>query len=174
MVVESVEDAERVVVVDPEMLAYTTQTTLSIDDAEAIVLVLKRRFPKILGPHKADICYATQNRQDAVKKLAERADVILVFGSEESSNANRLVEVARREGVPAYLVEGASALTREMFTDDMVVGITSGASTTEVLLEEALERLKEFGAKSWETMEGTPERVHFTLPKVLTEQGEPR
>ena len=168
LVVASATDAEHVVVPDPEKVAYTTQTTLSVDDARAIIEVLKRRFPNIVGPNKADICYATQNRQDAVKKLARRASFVLIFGSKESSNANRLVEVAQKEGIPARLVENASALSQEMFDGITVVGVSSGASTPEVLIEEARARLKDFGATSFEAIEGDEERVYFTLPKVLT------
>ncbi|OGZ06184.1 MAG: 4-hydroxy-3-methylbut-2-enyl diphosphate reductase [Candidatus Lloydbacteria bacterium RIFCSPHIGHO2_02_FULL_54_17] len=168
VVVESVSDAEQVQVPDPERVAYTTQTTLSVDDVREIVGVLKRRFPHIEGPRKADVCYATQNRQDAVKALAQRADLVLIFGSEESSNANRLVEVARREGVKTFLVEDASALLPEMFVGVAVVGVSSGASTPEHLIEEAHRRLQEFGAKSHETVTLEEEHVHFVLPKIFT------
>ena len=171
VVVESVEDAECIVVSDPEKVAYTTQTTLSVDDVKTIVEVLKRRFPDIVGPHKTDICYATQNRQDAVKVLAKRTNLILIVGSEESSNANRLVEVARTAGVPAYLIEDAGALSTKLFIGIRAVGVSSGASTPEALLDKIRTRLEKFGAVSFEEMRTEDERVRFSLPKMLTEKG---
>jgi 4-hydroxy-3-methylbut-2-enyl diphosphate reductase len=164
IVVESVKEAEKVEAPDLAKVAYTTQTTLSLDDTREIIEVLKRRFPKIVGPRKPDICYATQNRQDAVKKLANFSDLILIVGSDISSNSNRMREVAQGCGVEAYLVEHAHVLQKEMFHEGMVVGVSSGASTPEVLVQEVIEKLKEFGAKEVEELEGVEENIEFPLP----------
>lgn len=165
--VETVADVERLEVRDPERLAYVTQTTLSVDDAAAIVAALKRRFPKIAEPKKADICYATQNRQDAVKFMAPQVDVVIVIGSPTSSNSNRLREVAQRFGVPAYLVDSASDIDPAWFEGRARVGVTAGASAPEALVQEALERLKALGAHSVRTLQGAAESVTFPLPKGL-------
>jgi 4-hydroxy-3-methylbut-2-enyl diphosphate reductase len=165
--VETVEDVQRLQVRDPERLAYVTQTTLSIDDAAAIVAALRARFPSIAAPKKSDICYATQNRQDAVKFMAPQVDVVLVIGSRTSSNSNRLREVAERFGVPAYLVDDAEALQVSWLAGKKWVGVTAGASAPEVLVDALVARLKELGAASVRTLDGTQENVVFPLPKGL-------
>ncbi len=168
VVVESVSEAEEVVLEDPDRVAYVTQTTLSVDDTKEILEVLKRRFPKIMCPSKLDICYATQNRQDAVKALAGQADIIFIMGSPESSNSNRLVEVAKSNGVKdAYLIEGADNLRREMFREDMVVGLSSGASTPETVVLEVISRLREFGADEVEELDGKEEHTRFPFPDTI-------
>jgi 4-hydroxy-3-methylbut-2-enyl diphosphate reductase len=165
--VETVEDVERLAVSDPERLAYVTQTTLSIDDAAAVVAALKRRFPSIAEPKKADICYATQNRQDAVKFMAPRVDVVIVIGSRTSSNSNRLREVAERFGVPAYLVDTADDLRADWLAGKKRIGVTAGASAPEVLIEQLIARLREMGAGSVRPLDGVRENVVFPLPKGL-------
>ena len=165
--VQTVEDVDRLVVRDPEHIAYVTQTTLSIDDAAAVVLALKRRFPAIAEPKKADICYATQNRQDAVKFMAPRVDVVVVIGSETSSNSNRLREVARRFGVPAYLVDTADDLQPEWLAGKKRIGVTAGASAPEVLIEQLIARLRDLGARAVRTLDGVQENVTFPMPKGL-------
>jgi len=165
--VETVADIERLPVADGRKLAYVTQTTLSVDDAAEIVAALKRRFPAIVGPKKDDICYATQNRQDAVKALAPQCDVVLVVGSPNSSNSNRLCEVARNMGVPAYMVDTAADLDPEWLTGRVRVGVTAGASAPEVLVNELLERLRALGATEVREMAGIHEAVVFPLPKSL-------
>ena len=167
--VQSVEDVERLQVRTPDSLAYVTQTTLSLDDAAAIVAALKRRFPTIAEPKKADICYATQNRQDAVKFMAPQVDVVIVVGSENSSNSNRLREVAQRFGVPAYLVDCADHLDPSWLRGRRRVGVTAGASAPEVLVSELIERLRELGAGSVRPLEGVQEKVVFPLPKGLNQ-----
>ena len=167
--VESIADVERLQVRSPDLLAYVTQTTLSMDDAAAIVAALKRRFPLISEPKKADICYATQNRQDAVKFMAPQVDVVIVVGSENSSNSNRLREVAQRFGVPAYLVDSADQLDPEWLRGRRRVGVTAGASAPEVLINELIERLKRLGAGSVRPLEGVQEKVVFPLPKGLNQ-----
>jgi 4-hydroxy-3-methylbut-2-enyl diphosphate reductase len=165
--VESVGDVERLEVRSPELLAYVTQTTLSLDDAAAIIAALKQRFPSIAEPKKADICYATQNRQDAVKFMAPQVDVVIVVGSENSSNSNRLREVAQRFGVPAYLVDNADRLDPAWLADRCRVGLTAGASAPEVLVTALIERLKQLGARSVRPLDGVQEKVVFPLPKGL-------
>ncbi len=165
--VETVADVERLAVRDPDQLAYVTQTTLSVDDAVAIVAALKRRFPHIAEPKKADICYATQNRQDAVKLMAPQVDVVIVIGSPSSSNSNRLREVAERFGVPAYLVDAAADIDPAWVEGRARVGVTAGASAPEVLVQQTLKRLKALGARSVRTLQGTAENVTFPLPKGL-------
>jgi 4-hydroxy-3-methylbut-2-enyl diphosphate reductase len=165
--VESVEDVERLAVVDGDALAYVTQTTLSVDDAAAIVSALKARFPDIIGPKKDDICYATQNRQDAVKLMAQQADVVIVVGSPNSSNSNRLREVAANRGVPAYMIDRAELLRPEWLEGKSNVGVTAGASAPEVLVREVLARLAELGATTVRELDGARERVVFPLPKGL-------
>jgi 4-hydroxy-3-methylbut-2-enyl diphosphate reductase len=165
--VDSVADVERLEVVDPDALAYVTQTTLSVDDAAAIVAALRRRFPRIVGPKKDDICYATQNRQDAVKLLAHEADVVIVVGSPNSSNSNRLREVAAHRGVPAYMIDRADQLRPEWVTGKARVGVTAGASAPEVLVKEVLARLAELGATGVRELDGAIERIVFPLPKGL-------
>jgi 4-hydroxy-3-methylbut-2-enyl diphosphate reductase len=165
--VESVADVERLAVGDNENLAYVTQTTLSVDDAAAIVEALKRRFPGIVGPKKDDICYATQNRQDAVKMMAPQVDVVIVVGSPNSSNSNRLREVAAHRGIPAFMVDRADEVDGRWIEGKTRVGVTAGASAPEVLVREVVDRLKSLGATSVRELHGTPERVVFPMPKGL-------
>ncbi|MBL8433525.1 MAG: 4-hydroxy-3-methylbut-2-enyl diphosphate reductase [Zoogloea sp.] len=165
--VENVADVAGLTVANPDMLAYVTQTTLSVDDAGAIVAALRERFPSIVGPKKDDICYATQNRQDAVKFMAPQSDLVLVVGSTNSSNSNRLREVAELLKVPAYLVDNADAIDPSWISGRQRIGVTAGASAPEVLVESVIARLKELGAGSVRQLEGVPERVTFPLPKEL-------
>jgi len=165
--VESVEDVARLQVQDPEQLAFVTQTTLSVDDTLDIIAALRERFPSIVGPKKDDICYATQNRQDAVKQLADIADAILVVGSQNSSNSNRLRELASQRGVKAWLVDSADEIDLNWFHDCQVIGVTAGASVPEVLVEQVLERLCEWGVTEVRTMDGRHEDIIFPLPKEL-------
>jgi 4-hydroxy-3-methylbut-2-enyl diphosphate reductase len=164
---ESPEQASRIEVNDESSLAYVTQTTLSVDDASDIVAALRARFQNITGPKKDDICYATQNRQDAVKLLVERCDVVVVVGSPNSSNSNRLREVAAKVGVPAYLVNDAGGLRPEWFDGKVCVGVSAGASAPEVLVQGVLERLRELGARQVSELDGIVENVVFPLPKAL-------
>ncbi|MBJ7263595.1 MAG: 4-hydroxy-3-methylbut-2-enyl diphosphate reductase [Burkholderiaceae bacterium] len=166
--VETVEDVASLSVNDPEMLAYVTQTTLSIDDAAVVAQALKTRFPNIVEPKKSDICYATQNRQDAVKMMAPQCDLVLVVGSPNSSNSNRLREVAERLGTPAYLIEGAQAIDPAWLAGRQRIGISAGASAPEVLVNEVIEYLKQLGAVSVRKMPGLEENVSFPLPKELS------
>jgi 4-hydroxy-3-methylbut-2-en-1-yl diphosphate reductase len=165
--VEGPEDVERLVVNDPENVAFVTQTTLSVDDARRTIEALKERFPKITGPKRDDICYATQNRQDAVKALAREADVVLVVGSPNSSNSNRLREVAENQGIPAYMVDSARELRPEWVAGKELVGVTAGASAPEVLVQQVIERLLALGATGVREIEGAAENVVFPLPKAL-------
>ncbi len=166
--VESPEDVARLEVRDPDNLAFVTQTTLSVDDAAQVIAALQARFPRIQGPRKDDICYATQNRQDAVKRLARECDVVIVVGSKNSSNSNRLREVAEHLGTPAYLVDGAAQLDPEWFRGRQRVGVTAGASAPEVLVQDVVRRLQALGAQV-EELPAAPESVHFPLPKALAE-----
>ena len=152
---------------DTAPLAYVTQTTLSVDDARVIVHALMARFPKIVGPRKDDICYATQNRQDAVKAMAGKVDVVIVVGSKNSSNSNRLREVAAIGGIPAYLVDGADQIDPAWLAANARVGVTAGASAPEVLVNGVVERIRALGAGSVETLDGAAENVNFPLPKEL-------
>lgn len=165
--VESIEDVEHLEVADPGNLAFVTQTTLSVDDARSITDALRRRYPSIIGPRKDDICYATQNRQDAVKLLAKHCDVLIVVGSPNSSNSNRLREVASNLGVPAYMLDNAADLKPEWVTGKNVVGVTAGASAPEILVHAVVARLRALGASSVSELDGIPERVTFPLPKAL-------
>jgi 4-hydroxy-3-methylbut-2-enyl diphosphate reductase len=165
--VESVADAEALRVNDAANLAYVTQTTLSIDDAAAIVDALKRRFPGIVGPRKDDICYATQNRQDAVKLLAPQCDLVIVVGSPNSSNSNRLREVAAKRGTPAFMIDRAEELRAEWVAGKRCVGVTAGASAPEVLVREVVARLKKLGAQDAREIGETVETIVFPLPKGL-------
>jgi 4-hydroxy-3-methylbut-2-enyl diphosphate reductase len=166
--VETIADVDKLQVRDPERVAYVTQTTLSLDDAAAIIDALKRRFPGIAEPKRADICYATQNRQDAVKFMAPQVDIVIVVGSPNSSNSNRLREVAERFGVPAFLVDTAAQLDPVWFEGRRRVGVTAGASAPEVLVEELLTALKAMGAGSVRALEGVTEDVVFPMPKGLS------
>jgi 4-hydroxy-3-methylbut-2-enyl diphosphate reductase len=165
--VESVADVALLVVRNPAQLAYVTQTTLSVDDAAAVVEALKARFPAIIGPKRDDICYATQNRQDAVKALIPQVDAVIVVGSPNSSNSNRLREVAAHRGVPAYMVDRADELREEWVAGKRRVGVTAGASAPEVLVKQVLARLKEMGALGVTELVGVVENVTFPLPKGL-------
>ena len=167
--VETVEDVAGLRVASPERLAYVTQTTLSVDDARAIVAALKARFPTIHGPKKDDICYATQNRQDAVKVMAPQCDVVIVVGSPNSSNSNRLREVAQHMGAQAYMVDRAADLKAEWIEGKRRVGVTAGASAPQVLVDELIARLKALGAASVRTLPGITESVVFTLPRELVQ-----
>jgi len=166
--VETIADVDKLQVRDPERVAYVTQTTLSLDDAAAIIEALKRRFPNIAEPKRADICYATQNRQDAVKFMAPQVDIVIVVGSPNSSNSNRLREVAERFGVPAFLVDTAAQLDPVWFEGRRRIGVTAGASAPEVLVEELLSALKAMGAGSVRALEGVTEDVVFPMPKGLS------
>lgn len=167
--VESPEQVAQLKVNDEQNLAYVTQTTLSVDDAAAIVTALKARFPSITGPKKDDICYATQNRQDAVKLLAARCDVVIVAGSPNSSNSNRLREVAANAGLPARLVDDAGGLRAEWFDGKLRVGVSAGASAPEPLVQGVVARLRELGAAEVTELQGIPENVVFPIPKSLQE-----
>lgn len=165
--VENEDDVAKLQVRDPDSLAFVTQTTLSMDDTSRVIDALKTRFPAISGPRKDDICYATQNRQDAVKQLADGCDVVLVVGSPNSSNSNRLRELSDRMGTPAYLVDGAEDLKPEWFKPDAIVGVTAGASAPEVLVQGVIDCLRGWGAQMAEELEGRPENVTFSMPKEL-------
>jgi len=165
--VESPQQVQMLKVKDEQNLAYVTQTTLSMDDASSIVAVLKIRFPAITGPKKDDICYATQNRQDAVKLLVKQCDVVIVVGSPNSSNSNRLREVAANVGVPAYLVDDASGLQPDWFLGKPRVGISAGASAPELLVQGVIARLREMGSGSVTELQGITENIVFPLPKAL-------
>jgi 4-hydroxy-3-methylbut-2-enyl diphosphate reductase len=165
--VESVADVECLHVRDPERLAYVTQTTLSVDDAAAVVSALRVRFPSIVGPRRDDICYATQNRQDAVRSLAPQVDVMIVVGSPTSSNSNRLREVAANRGAKSYMVDTADELRPEWIAGAKRVGVTAGASAPEILVTAVIEQLKRFGATNVEEVAGAVEKIVFPLPKGL-------
>ena len=165
--VESVGDVGFLVVRNPAMLAYVTQTTLSMDDAAEVVVALKARFPQIVGPKKDDICYATQNRQDAVKAMVPQVDVVIVVGSPNSSNSNRLREVAANRGVPAHMIDRADQLQTEWVAGKRRVGVTAGASAPEVLVKDVVTRLKELGALGVTELSGIVEHVTFPLPRGL-------
>jgi 4-hydroxy-3-methylbut-2-enyl diphosphate reductase len=165
--VETPDDVASLQVNNPEELAYVTQTTLSMDDARIIIEALRKRFPAIIGPKRDDICYATQNRQDAVKQLAQDSDVVLVVGSPNSSNSNRLRELATRLGKRAYLIDNAADLQRDWFEGVTKVGITAGASAPEVLVDGVVAKLREWGVAEVEEASGQREEMMFPLPKAL-------
>ncbi len=165
--VESPADVHTLQVQDEQNLSYVTQTTLSVDDASTIIAALKARFPSITGPKKDDICYATQNRQDAVKLLAQQCDLVIVVGSPNSSNSNRLREVAKNIGVTAYLVDNASEVQAEWLQGKQNIGISAGASAPEVLVTEVIARLQELGAGEVNELDGIEENVVFPIPKAL-------
>ncbi len=165
--VENPADVATLEVQDPTRLSFVTQTTLSMDDTADVIAALRARFPDIRGPKKDDICYATQNRQDAVRKLAPRCDLLIVVGSPSSSNSNRLREVAEKLNTPAYLVDSADDMQREWFEGANAVGLTAGASAPEVLVQQVLERLREWGGSVATEAEGKREHVVFSLPKGL-------
>ena len=166
-VLSTPEEVEALEVDDPERLAYVTQTTLSVDDTRDVIEALRARFPHIEGPNLEDICYATQNRQNAVKELASEVDLLLVVGSPNSSNSNRLVELGSRRGLPAHLIDSADDVKPEWFTDGPRVGVTAGASAPEALVKLVLDRLAEFGVTRVREMDGEPENVVFSLPQEL-------
>ena len=165
--VETVEDVLALQPGQPDNIAYTTQTTLSVDDTRAVIAALRERFPLIDGPKNDDICYATQNRQDAVRELAGQCDLVLVVGSPNSSNSNRLAELAQREGVAAYLIDNADEIDPAWVSGRRCVGVTAGASAPQVLVDGVLERLAELGATSRRELDGEPETMVFALPKEL-------
>jgi len=165
--VETVEDVARLALAPETRVAYVTQTTLSVDDAQAVVSALQRRYPQIRGPKRADICYATQNRQDAVKIMTPECDVVIVVGAPNSSNSNRLREVAQHMGVAAHLVERADEVRPEWVAGKRCVGVTAGASAPEVLVQEVVARLSALGAAGVRQLDGITERVVFTLPREL-------
>ena len=165
--VENVADVQKLQIGDPERLAFVTQTTLSVDDTAEIVTALRARFPALDTPRKEDICYATQNRQDAVKNLLEKCDVLLVVGSRTSSNSNRLRELADRAGMPGYLIDGPDDLRREWFEGKQAVGVTAGASAPELLVQQVVDRLRSWGGEAPNETIGREEKVFFTLPREL-------
>ncbi len=170
--VESVADVGALAVRDPQRLAFVTQTTLSVDDTAGVVAALRARFPCLAAPRREDICYATQNRQDAVKKLLEQCDVLLVVGSRTSSNSNRLRELADRVGIPGYLVDGPADLKAEWFEGKRAVGVTAGASAPELLVRQVVEQLCEWGGEAPAEVAGRAEHVVFTLPRELRRESE--
>jgi 4-hydroxy-3-methylbut-2-enyl diphosphate reductase len=165
--VENPEDVEALDVNNPDNLAYVTQTTLSVDDTQAVINALQVKFPRITGPKHDDICYATQNRQDAVKELAKRVDLMLVVGSINSSNSNRLRELAEKQGINAFLVDGAEDIQEAWLTGISAVGVTAGASAPEGLVQGVIGRLRESGGISAEEVSGVPETIEFALPRAL-------
>ncbi|MGH8506387.1 MAG: 4-hydroxy-3-methylbut-2-enyl diphosphate reductase [Stenotrophobium sp.] len=165
--VETPEDVAQLPVHDPAHMAYVTQTTLSVDDTSRVIDALRVRFPKIHGPRKDDICYATQNRQDSVKELAARCDVLLVVGSRNSSNSNRLREIAEQRGIPAYLIDGPEDIRAEWLAGYQRIGVTAGASAPEVLVQQVVARLRELGGKTATEMPGRQEHIVFSLPQAL-------
>jgi len=170
--VQSIEDVGTLAVRDPARLALVTQTTLSVDDTAGIVAALRARYPQLATPRHEDICYATQNRQDAVKKLLEQCDVLLVVGSRASSNSNRLRELADRAGVPGYLIDGPAELRAEWFAGKRAVGVTAGASAPELLVRQVLEQLARWGGEAPREVIGREERVYFALPRELRRESE--
>jgi 4-hydroxy-3-methylbut-2-en-1-yl diphosphate reductase len=168
--VEDLEDVARLEVAQPLNLAYTTQTTLSVDDTRNIIDALRARFPQMLGPRNDDICYATQNRQDAVRELARECDLVLVVGSPNSSNSNRLRELAERDGVEAYLIDGAAEIDPAWVLGRRHIGVTAGASAPDILVHGVLDRLRELGARGVRELDGKPEDMVFALPKELRVQ----
>ena len=165
--VEDEQDVLNLQVTDPDHVAFVTQTTLSIDDTAKVIEALRKKFPKIEGPRKDDICYATQNRQDAVRDLANQADVVLVVGSPNSSNSNRLRELAERMQKSAYLVDNADQLQKQWFSSNSKIGVTAGASAPEILIKQVIQRLQEWGATVPQELEGREENITFSLPKEL-------
>lgn len=165
--VEDEQDVEQLQVVNENNLAFVTQTTLSIDDTAKVIDALRKKFPNIQGPRKDDICYATQNRQDAVRELAERCDVVLVVGSPNSSNSNRLRELAERMGKKAYLIDNADEMQSQWFNADSKIGVTAGASAPEILIKQVLQRLQDWGASVPVELQGQEENITFSLPKEL-------
>jgi len=166
--VEDIEDVEALALPDPDRIAYVTQTTLSVDDASAIISALKLKYPSVKEPKKQDICYATQNRQDAVKFLAPQCDVVIVVGSPNSSNSSRLREVAEKRGIPAYMVDSPTQIDPKWVEGKKRIGVTAGASAPEVLAQAVIARLRELGVRNVRSLEGIEEKVSFPLPRGLT------
>jgi 4-hydroxy-3-methylbut-2-en-1-yl diphosphate reductase len=165
--VETPDDVAKLPVRDPANMAFVTQTTLSVDDTEKVVSALKHRFPSLSSPRKEDICYATQNRQDAVKRLVQKCDLILVVGSPSSSNSNRLREIAEKAGIPGYLIDGPEDLRREWFAGKQMIGLTAGASAPEVLVQRVVAQIREWGGQVPVEAAGQTEHVMFSLPREL-------
>jgi 4-hydroxy-3-methylbut-2-enyl diphosphate reductase len=165
--VETVEDVARLQVANPDLLAYVSQTTLSVDDTAEIIAALKTRFPNIMEPKKGDICYATTNRQEAVKFMAPQVEVVIVVGSPNSSNSNRLRELADKLGTPAYMIDQADMIDPQWIVGKKRIGLTAGASAPEVLVQAVIDRLKQLGAASVRALEGVEENVTFPLPRGL-------
>ena len=165
--IESVGDVGNLKVKDPAFLAFVTQTTLSMDDTADIIDALRKRFPKIVGPKKEDICYATQNRQDAVKRMVEYCDLILVVGSQTSSNSTRLKEIAEKQGIPAYLIDSAAEIKTDWLVEKKSVAVTAGASAPEVLVEQVVQILRDHGGQTVNEVPGIKEQVVFSLPREL-------
>ncbi len=165
--VESPEDVNNLDVKDPNKLAIVTQTTLSMDDTSEVITALRRRFPTIIGPRKSDICYATQNRQDAVKNMVDKCDLILVVGSPNSSNSNRLQEIAAKKGVEAYLIDGPDEIASAWLKNKKIIGVTAGASAPEILVQQVIAKLKKRGDADIQEVEGIREEVVFSLPRAL-------
>jgi len=165
--VESVADVATLKVTDPGAVAFVTQTTLSVDETREIIAALRERFPAIEGPRRDDICYATQNRQDAVRRLGQECDLVLVIGSPNSSNSNRLRELAEKHGVPSYLIDGADDIRREWLEGRSRIGVTAGASAPEQLVQDVVDRLRLWGADEARELVGEPENMVFALPKEL-------
>lgn len=168
--IEDEHDIDSLHIKNPERLVYATQTTLSVDDTSRVIAALKKRFPHITGPKKDDICYATQNRQDAVKDLAQQCDLVLVVGSVNSSNSNRLRELAERMGCTAYLIDGAVDIQPAWLQDKKSIGVTAGASAPETLVQQVIERLQELGGKMVQELSGREETIRFALPRELRER----
>ncbi len=169
--VETLDDVENLSVRNPDMLAYVTQTTLSVDDTADVIAAIKRRFPNVAEPKKGDICYATTNRQEAVKFMAPQVEVVIVVGSPNSSNSNRLREVAEKNGASAYMVDSASQIDPHWLEGKKRIGVTAGASAPEILVSEVIDQLKKYGANSVRVLDGVKESVVFPLPKGLANQG---
>jgi 4-hydroxy-3-methylbut-2-enyl diphosphate reductase len=172
--IETIEDIEHLQVRDPSRLAYVTQTTLSVDDTADIIDALKRRFPNVAEPKKGDICYATTNRQQAVKFMVPQVDLLIVVGSPTSSNSSRLREVAEKNGVESYMVDDASQIDSGWVEGKLRIGVTAGASAPEVLVQQVITRLRELGAASVRELDGVEENVTFPLPKGLSARPEPQ
>ena len=172
--VETENDVASLVLKDPASATYVSQTTLSVDDTQSIIMALKQKYPTIQGPRKDDICYATQNRQDAVKELANKSDVVIVVGSQTSSNSNRLKELAERLGKPAYLVDMSDDLKKSWFKPDDVIGVTAGASAPESLVQSVIKQLVAWGAETADELDGVEENIIFVLPKELRKKKDAR
>ncbi|MES9886470.1 MAG: 4-hydroxy-3-methylbut-2-enyl diphosphate reductase, partial [Candidatus Sedimenticola sp. 6PFRAG1] len=165
--VVTAEDVDKLEIKNPDKLAFVTQTTLSMDDTSKVIDALKRRFPNIQGPKKNDICYATQNRQDAVKELAEKCSLVLVVGSPNSSNSNRLREIAEQQGCTAHLIDGEHDIQKAWLESARHIGVTAGASAPEVLVEQVIQKLQEWGAEKTDKLRGKEENIVFSLPEGL-------